>query len=491
MTDTIFTGYGEHAYGSLAYGGGTALASTAFQFESVIANAPAEVGVEFGSITSSLPDSQGFQFFATNLGFNCPGYGLIDYGALGYGGYGVMQCRASGAVQFDKEGSDVKAIGVQFFSVVDDFVGDHGTQFESIIPDAHNFQGLQFDSIEIDFPDNNGIQYEVQIVDALNTQGIQFESTVFAEVPVGFQFDTVSAKSSGFQYTISLYNTNRLRILCDFPSRGASEEGSNNAWGRASGTGLNWETSSQMAGDFEVFRLNTDIVEEVFRTNNTITGLTLDCDTEVAQGVFLDTLAILNHNLTTSAQITLIGSVNSSFSPIGVTQPIASRDTNIFHIEAELPLTSFRYWRLAIEDATNTSPYLEIGTIVFGSAVILNGECMLQTVSKTTRHFADSVRTEGFTSVKNDRSIKDAVTITFEKLEFDKGNFQNLNQIFRTARTSLKCLWIPSPSPTNPSFTERFAVFAKMVSIPQQTHTVMGPDEGDFIDLVVELDEAE
>ena len=116
---------------------------------------------------------------------------------------------------------------------------------------------------------------------------------------------------------------------------------------------------------------------------------------------------------------------------------------------------------------------------------------MIDRILKRTRHFADSVRTEGFTSVKNDRSIKDAVTLTFAKLEFDKGNFQALAEIFRTARTSQKCLWIPTPSPTDPSFNERFAVFAKMTEIPEQQHLVMGEIEGDFIDLVIELDEAE
>jgi hypothetical protein len=483
---SICTGYGDHDYGSLAYGSGTKSGSGGVQFDSnVVDEKPG--GIQFESLVVDFLNNHGLQFFATNLGYFCPGYGQWDYGTLDYG---QTNCEASGGFQFNTVGDDTNSQGFQFQSLIVDFEDSNGIQFEATI-NQENPYGFQFKAVEADFEDSNGIQFESQIVDFINNQGIQFESTVDAENPQGFQFDAISAEALGFQFTVNLYNTNRLRVMCDFPSRGSSVVGGLNAWGNTIGTGFNWKTNSQLAGDFEIERVNTDIVEEVYRTNSSNTGITLDCDTEIVQGVFLDTLAILNHNFTTSAQLTLIGSNSPTFAPIGVTSSLISRDTNVYHIEEELPLISYRYWRIAIEDGTNTSSILEVGTIVFGAAVIFQGECIIDRIVKRTRHFADSVRTEGFTSVKNDRSIKDAVTLTFEKLEFNKGNFQSLNDIFRTARTSQKCLWIPTPKPTDPSFTERFAVFAKMVEIPEQSHQVMGADEGDYIDLTVELDEAE
>jgi hypothetical protein len=534
-----FIGYGNHAYGSIAYGGGTALGSSGVQFDSGVglqdpegisffatnlgSNCPnpgyggvaygeegygvlhcqMSGGVQFESIINSenpqgfqflsdieeVVNPNGIQFFATNLGFLCSSYGDVDYGSEAYG---LAQCQASGGVQFDREGTIEPAQGFQFSSLILDYLDEQGVQFEVVIPDQEDPEGVQFEAIEADFPNPEGVQFLSQIVDYLNAQGIQFESLVNAEDPQGFQFDAISAKAEGLQFTVNLYNTNRLRVICEFPSRGASTTGGgNNAWGNPIGTGNNWVASSQAAGDFEAFRLNTDIVEEVWRSAGAVTGITIDCDTEVAQGVFLDTLAILNHNMTTSASITLIGSNSDTFAPIGVSTVLTSRDTNIYHIEEELPLTSYRYWRLSIDDNTNTEGYLEIGTIVFGAAIIFQGECITQRILKRTRHFADSVRTEGFTAVKNDRSIKDAVTLTFEKLDFSKGNFQSLSDIFKTARTSQKCLWIPTPSPTDASFTERFAVFAKMIEIPEQSHNVMGSEEGDYIDLTIDLDESE
>lgn len=489
VVHSFTSGYGSVPYGSVPYGSGTALASSGLQFEAVTSIQNSE-GVQFDVIQDDFLGPQGVSFFATNLGFACLGYGQIPYGSRSYG---TPQCEASGGIQFNTTGDAADAEGIQFESLVVDFLNSQGIQFESEILNFLDAQGIQEESVVADFLKNNGLQYTGQIVNQLNNQALQFEVVITDFLnPQGFQFEAISVKPEGLQFTVNLYNTNRLRILCEFPSRGASVTGGPvNAWGRASGVGRNWLANDQASGDFEDFRLNTDIVEEVWRSDTLITGITLDCDTEVSQGVFLDTLAILNHNLTTSAIVTLIGSINSTFAPIGVTRVLSTREKNIFHIEEDLPFVSFRYWRLQIDDPTNTNSFLEIGTILFGAAQIFQGECMIDRILKRTKHFADSVKTEGFTSVKNDRSIKDAVTITFEKLEFNKGNFQTLNAIFKTARTSQKCLWIPTPSPRDPSFNERFAVFAKLTEIPEQQHQVMGEIEGDFIDLVIELDESE
>jgi hypothetical protein len=494
-----FFNYGEHPYGSIPYGAGSATGASGLEFESHVGTSKSEGiqfesvingdsshGIQFQSLVEQLVSPHGLQFFATNLGYNCPGYGSFDYGTEDYG---LATCYAAGAVQFNREGTIEPGYGFQFSSLISDYLDEKGIQFEVAV-DEEDPEGIQFNSF-VEAVKSEGLQFLSQIVDYLNESGLQFESLVNAEDPQGFQFDSISSRSEGFQFIVSLYNTNRLRVICEFPSRGASTTGGgNNAWGNPIGTGNNWATNSQAPGDFEVFRLNTDIVEEVFRTT-AVTGITIDCDTEVAQGVFLDTLSIQNHNMTTSAQITLIGSNSSTFAPIGVTRNLTSRDKDLYHIEEELPLTSYRYWRLSIDDNTNTNGYLEFGTILFGAAIIFQGECIIDRILKRTRHFADSVRTEGFTAVKNDRSIKDAITLTFEKLDFSKGNFQSLSNIFTTARTSQKCLWIPTPSPTDASFTERFAVFAKMTEIPEQSHRVMGPEEGDYIDVTVELDEAE
>jgi hypothetical protein len=257
----------------------------------------------------------------------------------------------------------------------------------------------------------------------------------------------------------------------------------NNAWGQPRGSGLNWQASSTLAGDFVVNNLNTDIVEQVWRSNYALTA-TLACDTEINQGIAPDTVAILNHNWTSSAVVIFEGSNDSAFSSIGASIPISATRINSYYVAPTLPTAQFRYWRINISDTTNLDGFLQVGTVVFGNAIIFQGEDIIDQVRRRTRHFSDKVPTEGYTNVANDRAIKRAITISFNALDYEKGNFENLMSIFETARTSLKCLWMPDPQdPT------RFTVFGKLNEIPEEEHQNLG-EAADIVNLVVEVDES-
>ena len=286
------------------------------------------------------------------------------------------------------------------------------------------------------------------------------------------QVNRVQAVAKGSQILFALYNTYNLRILCDFPSRGTS--------------GLNWTASSTATGDFSVYNVNTDIVEQVWRSVSGVkTGIILTCDTQITQGVFLDTLAMLNHNLTRSATVQLQGSTDAGFATVGFDENLeVLDDVNLYYIAPTLPQVSFRYWRFIINDSTNTNDSLQIGTIVFGPSVIFQGECFVDQVQRGTKHFSDKIETEGFTNVSNDRALKYSTQLEFRFLNFQRGNFRNIRNIFRTARTSLKCLWIPTPQ-----FPERFAVFGKLTQIPVETHKVISED-ADYVSFNLEVDES-
>jgi hypothetical protein len=147
-------------------------------------------------------------------------------------------------------------------------------------------------------------------------------------------------------------------------------------------------------------------------------------------------------------------------------------------------MNQWRYWRLIISDITNPDSNIKIGTIIFGPSTILQGECFVDTVRKRKIHFSDKVNTEGFTNVSNDRSLKKAINIDFQKISYSRGNYRNLVEVFDFARTSLKCLWIPDS--TDPA---RFAVFGKLSTMPEETHLNMG-DEADYVDFAIEVDES-
>ena len=312
----------------------------------------------------------------------------------------------------------------------------------------------------------------VSIIKRQRLQGAQFEAIIAKSEADAAQFNIVTGKGFGAQFRIALYNTTQLRILWEFPSRG---------------NGSNWTANTTASGDFSANNLNTDVVEQVWRSNpGAKTGIRLDCDTGLPQGVFLDTFAMLGHNLTRSASVVVQGSNNSDFSGAGISFTITDlREENSFYIAPELPNMGYRYWRVAIDDATNPADYLQIGGIVFGNATIFTtAESFSNPIQFRRRHYLDTIETEGFTTVGNDRGIKRSFTLNFQSLNFAGGNYAALREIFDSIRTSHKALWIPTPQ-----YPGRYAVFGKLVQLPEETHTDNGED-ADYVDLSLEVDEA-
>ena len=334
-------------------------------------------------------------------------------------------------------------MGFQVLRQVDNSLVEIGAQVNRVIADQPNPIGLQVQLVIADYP-----------------------------YPVGAQVDRLRRVVFGMQVRFVLYNTTNLRVLCDFPSRGT--------------TGTNWTATSTDTGDFDVNNVNTDIVEERWQSAAGITSATLTCDTEIVQGTTIDTLALLDHNLTTSAVVTLEGSDNGAFSPVGYSEQLNVQVDNLIHIADVFPTAQHRYWRLVISDPTNPDSQLQIGTIVFGNSIILQGECFTDRVIRRRVHYKDEVFTEGFSNVSNDRAVKRAVELDFRFLAYQGGNYENLNDVFLTAKTSLKCLWIPFPPQV-----ERFSVFGKLTEIPEEVHEKYSSDDSsDWVSFQIEIDES-
>lgn len=249
--------------------------------------------------------------------------------------------------------------------------------------------------------------------------------------------------------------------------------------------GYNWVVTAgaQSTGDFSPINVNTDIVEQVFRSPS-VTSCSIVCDTQVPNGVFIDTLAILNHNFTNSATITVDFSMNNTFTG-GETLTLFPDATNeIIWVAPLIPTTPWRYVRFTIADGLNPFGYLQCGAIVFGSALIFNGENIVDQVTRTSKHYADKIQTEGFTSVASDRALRGNLQLEFKSLDFMRENYYLLQLVFNYARTNLKCLWIPTPEvPT------RFALFGKLVTLPVEYHNSKGPDK-DYVSMMVEVDDS-
>lgn len=332
--------------------------------------------------------------------------------------------------------------------------------------------------------DSQGMQVSRTITSA-KKMGMEVQRIINDEVDMGMEVNRLFASTLGMQLTVVIYNTDKLRVMYQFASRGAETTGGgNNAWGNPKGTGLNWLASSTMAGDFDASNLNTDIVEQVWRSNGT-TSATLFNDSEKNQGAAIDTFAIYNHNFTSSAVITLEASNTSDFASVLEVIGLQVTPINMFYIAPTFPMQQYGFRRIVISDPTNPDGYLQAGTIIFGTSEIFTKEDIVDKITRRNKHFADKVTTEGFTNASNDRALKRIVSIAVESLAYSEGDINILFTVFDEVRTSLKALWIPSPKDP-----KRFAVFGKLADMPEEQHSVMGPNEADTVSISFTLDES-
>ena len=319
---------------------------------------------------------------------------------------------------------------------------------------------------------SNQVGSEVQfVINAVNQVGSEVQNNIVDySISFGSEIAFIKTLFVGSQTRAVLYNATNLRVLCDFPSRGFGD---------------NWTATSTEAGDFSVNNLNTDIVEQIWRSEDNTTNAILVSNTGTPQGEIVDTLAILNHNFTTSAVVTISGSNDVNFNLVNNSFSFFPTLENHYYIAEQFPTQQSRYWRIAISDPTNPNGHLSVGCILFGSSVVMQGECFVDEVQRRQTHYADSVETEGFTNVSNDRALKTSVSLEFRRLKYRRGNYKNLKAIFEEARTSLKCLWIPDSKDPN-----RFGVFGKLTTIPDETHINMGHPDSDLVDFDIEVDES-
>ena len=323
--------------------------------------------------------------------------------------------------------------------------------------------------VHIDTQEDLPIQSRVYITAEENLPiGIR----TYIDAQAGLPLEAVQVKSEGLpiQCRAFLYNTSQFRYMGDYPSRGNSNTG-------------NWTATSTSAGDFHTDNLNTDIVEQVWRSAGDVV-VTLTCDTEVEQGVEMDTLAILNHNLSGGATLTIIGSTTSDFTDIRYQKIIDQVPPNkVIVIEDPRPSQPCRYWRFDIVDIGNRDGFIQIGSIVFGSSEVFDmRENFNGRVSFEKRVHTDKVVTEGYTNVENVRNRSNVLTLDFRDLRSDGVNYLKLQRMFERFQTTHKVLVVPYPKQPL-----RFSVFSKLEQLPIEEHT----QEGDaIVDMALTFDES-
>lgn len=365
-----------------------------------------------------------------------------------------------------------KITGEQVRLVVSDFTNSIGEQVSQKIYQEFDL-GEQV-SQKLYHPKILGEQVDLEIASS-NKIGEQVLLKIYDENNVGTQARLIRISSLGDEVTLVIYNITQLRILENMVSRGTPALG-----------GANWTSDVALrTGDFGTENLNTDILEQRCETESVPAQWILTCNTGIPQGAFVDTLAILEHNLTKSARIEFQGSDDPLFGTVGFSTVLTSELKNTYWISPSLPNEGFIYWRLLIDDITNTEDGLFIGAIVFGSASIMTvSETFENPATFGWSHYKDASDTEGYRKVSNDRALRKRLSLAFSNLKYDGGNFEMLRDYWLSAKTDIACLIIPRP--TKPS---ALAVFSKLTNLPSEEHNAISDDDH-YVSFTLDWDES-
>jgi hypothetical protein len=91
---------------------------------------------------------------------------------------------------------------------------------------------------------------------------------------------------------------------------------------------------------------------------------TQNLDIDLGAAYQYDFVALLNHNLTSGATITIYGADDSGFTTNVVSDAITHNSLNIFFFLAAA--RSKRYLRISVADTGNSNSFLQLGTIIVG-----------------------------------------------------------------------------------------------------------------------------
>lgn len=281
------------------------------------------------------------------------------------------------------------------------------------------------------------------------------------------------------------YNLTQLRILWEIASDGLVAN--------------NFIAHSLVpAGDYGITNLKTDIVEQKWRGfSGSIsqpiptaffivdTGMTFDPILSPSKAIFVDTMALLNTNLTQYAtiQVWAYGTASSSAIRDGYqgqvdlwsefttraellyngTMPSDPYEKNWIWIRSSQPTKAYRHWGIMINDPNNPDPYVEVGRFVAGQSTILTElENYTSNVKYSENNFKDEAQITGFSWISNNRALKKKITLEFDNLNMNGDNYKMLRKMIRYIRDTKKALVLPDPTDVY-----RFNLYAKLEKMPE------------------------
>jgi hypothetical protein len=109
--------------------------------------------------------------------------------------------------------------------------------------------------------------------------------------------------------------------------------------------------------------LQSEPVSEPYRST---TDSDIDIDIDLGSAKSLDFAALVNHNITSSATVTLYAGTSSS--PSTNANVFTWKKFDMFRYLSS-PL-NFRYWRIRVQDSTNPDTYISVGRALLGATSV-------------------------------------------------------------------------------------------------------------------------
>lgn len=220
-------------------------------------------------------------------------------------------------------------------------------------------------------------------------------------------------------------------------------------------------------GDFNKSNLVTNSTREKWRSGGIAGSNSIIIEANDLTSP-IDTFAILNHNFSENAVVTLKGnnSTNMTAAPFSVTL-----DWNEKHmVYVGDFIVPFQYYEVKVVDPGNICGYVEIGKLIGGVSFVMTGdEDITDDFSVQTQDLAYSMPTEGFFRASNETVKVDTLSVSFDKLDsrVNTTNYDGLRAFTKYVGTTIPFLTILDPEDQN-----FFILWGQLRQVPGRSFTV-------------------
>lgn len=201
--------------------------------------------------------------------------------------------------------------------------------------------------------------------------------------------------------------------------------------------------TSTADGDFDAVNLFTDPLRHVWRSTDT---LTQEIIIKTTTAITIDTFAIMGHNFSELAVVTLEANTFNDFTspPISIGIPVTPKNM----VLTENLGFDMQYYKLTIVDPGNPCGYIEIGRIAGGiSNIFLGGkENITDAFTVTLDDKSQSLTNEGFSRPSNSKILIRRLNGIISKMETkdgkDNSNYLKLLDVVCNVKTNRPFVFI-------------------------------------------------